>query len=99
MGIDGSGSLAVTSGAVGSAAPGTIFSPSSVRFSSCPSCRAAPPVCLGLLKAGVPRAGRGAVGLLSPPGKGPWPAAPGVCAGAAPAPLSCPALPRPAGYQ
>lgn len=94
--MDGSRSLAVTPGAVGSAAPGTIFSLSSVRFSSCPNCRAAPPVCLGLLKAGVPRAGRGGCrGSLSP-GKGPWPCAPrGVCGGGpGPAVLPCPAPPR-----
>lgn len=98
--MDGSRSLAVTPGAVGSAAPGTIFSPSSVRFSSCPSSRAAPPVCLGLLKAIVPRAGGGAARAPGP-GKGPWPVAlRGVRGGGSgPAVLPCPALPRLAGYQ
>lgn len=91
-GIDGSSSLAVTPGAVGSAAPGTIFSPSSVRFSSCPSSRAAPPVCLGLLKASVPRAGRG----LPEPGEGSLARSPrGVRGGGSgPAVLPCPAPPR-----
>lgn len=89
-GMDGSRSLAVTPGAVGSAAPGTIFSPSSVRFSSCPSSRAAPPVCLGLLKASV----AGLAGGLPDPGEGSLACSPtGVRGRLRP---RCPALPCPA---
>lgn len=93
-GMDGSRSLAVTPGAVGSAAPGTIFSPSSVRFSSCPSSRAAPPVCVGLLKASVPRAGRGAAGAPRAR-EGSLARSPAGCAWRRPRP-HCPALPCPA---
>lgn len=94
-GMDGSRSLAATPGAVGSAAPEAIFSPSSVRFSSCPSSRAAPPVCPGLLKASVPRAGlAGAAGAPRARGRVPGPQPPG-CAWGRLQPR-CPALPCPA---
>lgn len=69
-----------------------------MRFSSCPSPRAAPPVCLVFSKANVPQvtrpwagsgAGRGSPSL----GKGPWPTAlRGVWGGGCSAPrsvLSC----------